>query len=128
MSKSIKLSDNTYLDSSSITHDRTTLKTILNGQPKLLWTGDFSSGSITVPNANKYLIFIMQVGYFICIGNRFYGRGGGVQYYGYNFEERGYRLTATSSGDDIVFSINSENKGGTNGTSNEPIQIIWGLF
>lgn len=95
---------------------------------KKIWTGSFSSGSITISNGNKYTIICMIIDSVVCYGNWSYGIGGLIAYGGYSMEYRAYRFSVTISGNDVNLTIDSTNKGGSNGTSNAPITTIYGLF
>jgi len=94
---------------------------------KLLWTGSFSSGSITVTNAAKYTIFLMKLGTVICIGSSSYGIGGYLGAGSYNLGLCGYRLTPTASGNNIIFKIDSSSKGGAIDGAAAAITAIYGV-
>ena len=97
----------------------------LNDIGKLLWSGNFTEGSITVPNISNYTVILVVVGYVTCIGTKGYG-GGSIPYAGrFNLANHGYRFTYNGS-DTLI--IDEVNKGGTDGTNQQPVQYIYGLF
>lgn len=72
MAKSIKFKNDTYLDSTSITHNKENLKNILT-RPILKFNGDFSNTShfdvkVNIPNNGIYLVCVSyranQGGYY----------------------------------------------------------------
>lgn len=92
---------------------------------KLLWSGSFTSGSITVPGLSNYKVIVVFVaGAVYCIGSRYYGVGGIGKYGEYTSQVYNYRCTGTGD----TMTIDNLNKGGSNGTQNEPITAIYGLF
>lgn len=97
---------------------------LINKIGKLLWEGDFTSGNITVNGLSDYTLIAVDVAGCICFGNLNYG-GGSVGAYGsYGATEYTYRFSV--NGDTL--SINNENRGGSNGSANQPIRKIWGIF
>lgn len=91
---------------------------------KLLWKGSFTSGSITIDGISGYKFIMVDVGGCWCIGNLNYG-GGSVGAYGsYSATEYTYRFGV--DGDTLI--INNENRGGSNGSANQPIREIYGIF
>lgn len=91
---------------------------------KLLWTGSFSSGSIIVDELSNYTMIMVMLNSVPCIGTLSRGIGGigtytshGISHAAYRFKVDGNKLT-----------INGEDTGGTNGSSNEPVTAIYGLF
>ena len=93
---------------------------------KKLWSGSFTEGTITVPGLSKYKVFIMSVGGVVCIGNVSYGIGGAVGYGIFTIQAYGYRFTPDISLETLT--IDSLNKGGSNGTGNVAVTDIYGLF
>lgn len=98
---------------------------------KLLWSGSFTSGNITAKGANNFNIFIIHLavgggGGVYCIGSRNYGIGGIGQYGSFATTTYNYRLAYDSNTE--KFSITTYDKGGSNGTSQEKIDAIYGLF
>lgn len=96
----------------------------INKFGKKLWEGSFTSDSITVDGLSNYTLFAMKVGAVYCFGSRNYGLGGLLSYGSYSIGYAGYRLGG--SGDTLT--IDNANRGGSYGSSNEPISEIWGLF
>ena len=97
----------------------------INKFGKLLWHGSFTSGDITVPGLTNYnVILVLVAGAVWCIGSRNYGAGGIGQYGGYATATYNYRLTGTGD----TMTIDNLNKGGSDGTQNQPITDIYGLF
>ena len=107
MSKSIKLKDNNYLDSSSITHNRTPLNTVLedmsNREVLIPYSGMFiSDGQTTSINLtpNKLYLFINAHPYIMSayLINSYNGRvvelTNGLNDVTFNFEN--YVLTVTA--------------------------------
>ena len=92
---------------------------------EVLWTGSFTSGSITVPNMSKYTLFAVDVGGVMCFGTKDFGFGGIVKYGLLTFEYRGYRLNYNTTNE--TFTIDSISKGGSNGTSQDTINRIIGI-
>lgn len=91
---------------------------------KLLWTGSFTTGDITVPNLTDYTIIVVILGSIPCIGTANWGIGGigtyasyGVSNYAYRFNPSGNKLT-----------IDFNNRGGTDGNNNVAVTRIYGLF
>lgn len=90
----------------------------------MLWSGSFTSGSITVPGLSNYTIILVNVGDCPCIGTKDYG-GMLIPDYGSNsLISYGYRFTV----DGNTLTINDINKGGTNGTQLCPVLQILGLL
>lgn len=91
---------------------------------KLLWSGTFTSGNITVDGLSDYTLIAVDVAGCICFGNSNFG-GGSVGAYGsYGATEYTYRFNP--NGDTLT--IDNNNRGGSNGTSNQAVRKIWGLF
>lgn len=92
---------------------------------KRLWEGSFSSGSITVDGLSNYTVFIFVLDPTVyCIGSKAWGVGGIGTYASYSTQIYNYRFGG--SGDTLT--INNENRGGSNGTSNVAVRAIYGLF
>lgn len=92
---------------------------------KLLWSGSFSSGSITVPEISNYrAVCVILAGDVMCFGTPSWGIGGIGTYSSYVIALYGYRLTPS----DDTLSINDNDKGGSDGTQNIAITAIYGLF
>lgn len=103
---------------------------LLNGNlgaiGKKLWTGSFTSGTITVSGLSKYVVFVVRVGGVVCIGNINYGAGGYVTYGGHAISTNGYRFTADVSKETLT--IDSVNTGGSDGSKNVEVTAIYGLL
>lgn len=91
---------------------------------KLLWTGSFSSGGIHINGLSKYTIIGCVIDGVMCIGFKTWGLGGFVMYDSYALGYRAYRLS--NSGDNLT--IDSGNRGGSDGTNNLPITAIYGIL
>ena len=92
---------------------------------KLLWSGSFAEGTITVPGLSDYSLLVVSLsGGINCIGNRTWGIGGIGAYASYNIQIYGYRFS--SSGDTLT--IDNVCKGGSDGTQNVPVVAIRGLY
>lgn len=91
---------------------------------KLLWSGNFTSGSITVPGLNDYNCIAVSVGGVLCIGNKNYGGNNYVSYGALTISNMAYRVNTTGD----TMEINSYDKGGSNGTAQQPITAIYGIF
>ena len=95
---------------------------------KLLWSGSFSSGSITVPEYENYNVFIYELtlseAIIICIGSKDYGLGGVGTYGSYANQTFSYRVGVNGN----TLSIDNLNRGGSNGSDNVPITKIYGLL
>jgi hypothetical protein len=91
---------------------------------KLLWTGSFSSGGIHINGLSNYTIIGCVIDGVMCIGFKTWGFGGFVMYDSYALGYRAYRLS--NSGDNLT--IDSGNRGGSDGTNNLPITAIYGIL
>ena len=99
------------------------LKELDDSLGALLWTGSFTEGSITVPNLSKYRIIAVSVEGILCFGTKSYG-GTCIPLAGQlGIVNYAYRFSYNSD----VLTINDNNKGGTNGTSQKIIQAIYGI-
>ena len=95
---------------------------------KQLWSGTFTSGSIEVAGAAKYTVFLMEINSaFYAIGSRTNGVSG-YAITGYTIQQGGYKLGATTNGDNVVFTIDTTNDGGSFNGQARPITKIYGLF
>lgn len=73
----------TFLKVSTLNSDLTTVNNTLDNivQPKLLYSGEFSSGTITVENLSSYtMIAIIIDNEYMVIGTQSHGVGGYVPY------------------------------------------------
>lgn len=91
---------------------------------KVLWEGTFTSNYIIVEGLSNYTLIAVDVGGCICFGNANYGGGSVGAYASYGTTEYTYRFNP--SGDTLT--IDNNNRGGSNGSSNQPVRKIWGLF
>lgn len=95
----------------------------------MLWAGTFSSGSLTVNDAQDYTIFmIVLAGGVACLGTRAYGAGGFVGYGSYTVAQCGYRFTTTVSSNNIKYTIDSNNKGGCIDGAAAAVTEIYGII
>lgn len=96
----------------------------INSIGKLLWSGSFTSGSITVPGLSNYSYVIVNVGGVSCFGSHEYGGNVISGYASYGFAYRSYRFSV--NGDKLT--IDDINKGGSDGTGNVEVRNIIGLI
>lgn len=100
------------------------LNSEINSIGKLLWSGSFTSGSITVPGLSNYSYVIVNVGGVSCFGSPEYGGNVIGGYASYGFGYRSYRFSV--NGDKLT--IDDINKGGSDGTGNVEVRNIIGLI
>lgn len=100
------------------------LSSEINSIGKLLWSGSFTSGSITVPGLSNYSHVIVNVGGVSCFGSPEYGGNVISGYASYGFGYRSYRFSV--NGDKLT--IDDINKGGSDGTGNVEVRNIIGLI
>jgi len=115
---------NSSSNSQTDTYSCDFINTLVASKGKRLWTGSFTSGEITVTGLSNYSIICVKVENIYCFGSKNYGIGGCVEYGSYNIKHFAYRFDV--SGDKLI--INSTNKGGSNGSSQETVSEVWGLF
>jgi hypothetical protein len=95
---------------------------------KTLWTGSFSSGSITIQNAAQYSLFeVILQGGIPCVGSSIWGAGGYLEYAGLNVVQCGYRFNPSRSGDSLTLTITANDKGGAVNGAHVPIIAIKGI-
>ena len=91
----------------------------------MLWSGSFSSGSITIDGLENYrLISVILEGGIPCIGTKSYGHGAIVAYGGYGINHYAYRFGTSGN----TLTINDVDKGGSDGTKNLPVVQIYGVL
>lgn len=106
--------------------------TLGNIQPKLLYSGNFSSGTITVENLSSYTMIVIIVDTeFMVIGTQSHGIGGYVPFgqntsaslYAYSFlyDEYSNTLTIDSNHPGVIYNS-------SNGNGKSPVQKIYGIF
>lgn len=91
---------------------------------KKLWSGSFTSDSITVPDLSNYNFIAVNVGGAWCFGNVNYGIGGAGGYGSYTCSIYSYRFRYNNN----TLTIDDINKGGSNGSTNVAVTAIYGLF
>jgi hypothetical protein len=98
---------------------------LINKIGKQLWTGTFTSGSITVDGLSNYTIIVVILeGNVPCIGTANWGFGGIGRYGGYQIDNYAYRFYPNGN----TLTIDTYNKGGTNGSSQVAVKKIYGIF
>lgn len=97
---------------------------LINKIGKLLWEGDFTSGNITVDGLSDYTLIAVDVAGCICFGNKNFGGGSVGAYASYSATEYTYRFNP--NGDTLT--IDNNNRGGSNGSTNQSVRKIWGIF
>lgn len=106
--------------------DVDTLKQDLSGFGKLLWSGNFTTGSITVPGLSNYTgIAVLLSDQVLCYGNRNFGSCAIMAYQGYTHTTT-YLYRFDRSGDTLT--INDIARGGSNGTEQRTVLGIYGIF
>ena len=93
---------------------------------KLLWTGNFTTGSITVPDISKYTLIAINVAGVLCLGNQQYGGCVFTRYGNFDTTSYGYRYTYDSINETLT--VDSLNTGATDGTNRQTITEIYGIF
>lgn len=91
---------------------------------KSLWTGSFTSGSINVPDLDKYKIIGVVADGVLCIGNKSFGGGIYGIYGGTGNGIVSYRLSNSGT----TLSINSNDKGAYNNGTQVAITDIIGIM
>lgn len=76
---------------------------------KLLWEGNFTSGSITVPELDKYTFIVMVANTVPMYGSKSFGIGGYLQYSGTAINLISYRLDYNNANNTLT--IDTVNKG-----------------
>ena len=96
---------------------------------KKLWNGSFTSGSIEVTGAAKYkVILVYLTDNVLTIGTHYCGGGSYGTSGNYDMTQAGYRLSPTTSGDNMIYSITETAKGGRKNGAQVAITAIYGLF
>lgn len=93
---------------------------------KRLWTGNFSTGSITVSGISNYTMIAINVGGVLCIGNQRYGGCVFTRYGNFDTTSYGYRYTYDSTNETLT--VDNEQTGATDGTNRQAITEIYGIF
>lgn len=92
---------------------------------KVLWSGNFMGGTITVPELHNYeLIAVLINNEVMCYGTQYYGVGGYSKYASYEIAFYSYRFTVG----DYTLTIDDVNLGGGNGVEHLPVTKIYGLI
>lgn len=112
---------NTYGTSQEIGYSQ---EYVNNHFGKSLWTGSFTSGSINVPDLDKYKIIGIVADGVFCIGNKSFGGGIYGIYGGTGNGIVSYRL----SNNGTTLSINSNDKGAYNNGTQVAITEIIGIM
>lgn len=93
---------------------------------KLLWSGSFSTGTLTIPHLNEYSVICVFAGSLVMIGNQSYGgmsfrawRSASISHYGYRFTYNATNNTLTTDND---------NRGASDGANTIAITKIYGVF
>lgn len=93
---------------------------------KLLWSGSFTTGSITVPGISNYTLIAINVASVLCLGNQNYGGCTFTKYHTLETTSYGYRYTYDSENETLT--VDSLNTGATDGTNRQTISEIYGIF
>lgn len=93
---------------------------------KLLWTGNFATGSITVPDISKYTLIAINVAGVLCLGNQQYGGCVFTKYHTLETTAYGYRYTYDSTNETLT--VDDLNTGATDGTNRQTVTEIYGIF
>ena len=92
---------------------------------KLLWEGNFTSGTINVPNLDNYGFIVMIANTVPMYGSKYFGIGGFLGYEGTNINTISYRLNYSNN----TLTIDTVNKGCyDNLGQQQAITQIYGLF
>lgn len=84
MSRTIKFKNNTYLDSTSVVHNRETLAQIIN-KTLIVYMQDYTGLLVKLPNASLYKMMIIKI-----IGNGYGNNPVDTIIQGYHYESIGY--------------------------------------
>lgn len=110
--------------------DLNEIKSVVNNNAnfigKTLWEGSFSSGTITVSEISDYKLIAIYVDNVMMLGNQYYGGTTFATYAQLTTSTYAYRYTYNATNETLT--IDSNNKGATNGTSSLTITKIVGLI
>lgn len=111
---------------SEITSLNSNLATIVS--PKLLYSGSFSSGTITVKGISAYTMIALIVDdYYMCVGTQRFGIGGYVPFSTTNINEYGYGFLYNSVLETLT--IDQTHPGVVyTGGNKTAVQKIYGIF
>lgn len=93
---------------------------------KLLWSGSFETGNITVPGISNYTLIAINVASVLCLGNQRYGGCAFTKYHTLETTSYGYRYTYDSENETLT--VDDLNTGATDGTNRQTITEIYGIF
>lgn len=93
---------------------------------QVLWTGTFTSGTLTVPHLNEYTMIAVQSGNLLMFGNAGYGGGLFRQWAGMATSSYTYRYIVDLPNNTLT--TTAEAAGATDGTNNIAINKIIGVF
>lgn len=94
---------------------------------KLLWAGEFTTGSLTVPELSNYKALVVVVAGVACFGNQFFGGGLYLKYTTSTIGDIGYRFDWDVNTSTISTSEGSKGAYDSDG-NNLSITAIYGLF
>lgn len=103
-----------------------TVQTNLNKIGKTLWTGSFSTGTLTIPHLNEYSVICVFAGSLVMIGTQSYG---GISFRAWrsaSISQYGYRFTYSATNNTLT--TNTDNPGASDGANQITITKIVGLF
>lgn len=93
---------------------------------KRLWTGNFSTGSITVHDISKYTLIAIKVGEVLCLGNQSFGGCVFTKFTTLETTSYGYRYTYDPINETLT--VDNQQTGATDGTNRLAISEIYGIF
>lgn len=110
--------------------DLNEIKSVVNNNAdiigKTLWEGSFSTGTLTVPDLNKYTMICVFSANVLMIGNQYYGGTIFRLYRNVTMTSWGYRFDYNATNNTL--STSTDNPGASDGTNQLTINKIIGVF
>ena len=93
---------------------------------KVLWEGEFSTGSKQIDHLNEYTLICVYAGGLLMVGNQSYGGGIFRGYQSSSINQYAYRFTYDREINTI--STDNDNRGATDGTNQLTVTKIIGII